>query len=67
MGYAAGILIVSIFEGKIYTLLGRDHYNTYSDFGGKNDICDNNISILTASREAYAACGRCRSCQAFCP
>jgi hypothetical protein len=58
MVYAAGILIISVFEGKLYTLLGKDHYNTYSDFGGKNDLCDNNNSISTAAREAYEeTCG----------
>ena len=58
MVYAAGILIISLYEGKFYTLLGQDHYNTYSDFGGKNDPCDHNKSILTASREAYEeTCG----------
>lgn len=53
MYYAAGVLVCSWFKGKLYTLLGKDHYNTYSDFGGKCDICDHNNPINTASREMY--------------
>ena len=66
MVYAAGILIISIFNGKLYTLLGQDHYNTYSDFGGKNDLCDKNQHLLTASREAYEeTCGSVYSYSEF--
>ena len=58
MVYAAGILILTLFNGKYYALLGKDHYNTYSDFGGKSDFADNGNPIVTASREAYEeTCG----------
>jgi len=58
MVYAAGILILSIYNGKCYVLLGKDHYETYSDFGGKSEYVDRGISTLTASRETYEeTCG----------
>ena len=58
MIYAAGILILSVHKGKIYVLLGKDHYGTYSDFGGKSEHIDKNNPIFTASREMYEeTCG----------
>ena len=56
--YAAGVLILSQINNKIYVLLGKDHYNTYSDFGGKNEVVDMNNPIYTAGRELYEeTCG----------
>lgn len=58
MVYAAGILLVSYYNDKYYVLLGKDHYNTYSDFGGKSDFIDNDNPLRTASREMYEeTCG----------
>lgn len=58
MDYAAGILLLSWHKGKLYTLLGKDHYGSYSDFGGKNDVCDKNNKLVTAARETYEeTCG----------
>ena len=58
MVYAAGILILTLLNGKYYALLGKDHYNTYSDFGGKSDLIDYGNTIATAAREAYEeTCG----------
>ena len=51
--YAAGCLFLSYFEDEIYCLLGKDHYNTFSDFGGKAETIDNFNPLLTACREAY--------------
>ena len=56
--YAAGILLLSWYKGRLYALLGKDHYNTYSDFGGKADDVDFNDPVSTASREMYEeTCG----------
>jgi hypothetical protein len=58
MVYAAGILILSMYNDKIHVLLGKDHYNRFSDFGGKSEIIDNDNSLRTASREFYEeTCG----------
>lgn len=51
--YAAGILLCSWNGSEIVTLLGKDNYNTYSDFGGKADAIDHKIPYITASREMY--------------
>lgn len=58
MSYAAGVLLLSWHEGKLLCLLGKDHYNSFSDFGGKVEMCDNNCQMNTASREMYEeTCG----------
>lgn len=58
MYYAAGVLVLAWNNGRLYTLLGRDHYDTYSDFGGKCDPCDFDNQLFTASREMYEeTCG----------
>ena len=59
MYYAAGVLIVSWYNGRLYTLLGKDHYNTFSDFGGKCDPCDTNFKVNTAAREMYEETSGC--------
>lgn len=51
--YAAGCMLIAEKDGELYTLLGKDQYNTYSDYGGKCELCDNNNPKITASREAY--------------
>ena len=56
--YAAGVLILAKHNGQIYTLLGKDQYETYSDFGGKCEYYDKNIPMFTAAREMYEeTCG----------
>jgi hypothetical protein len=56
--YAAGVLIMSWYKDELYVLLGKDHYETYSDFGGKCDSADMNNQQNTASREMYEeTCG----------
>ena len=58
MVHAAGILLLSKYKNEIYVLLGKDHYDTFSDFGGKCDLVDCNNPIQTASREMYEeTCG----------
>ena len=51
--YSAGVLIYFIQDGEINFLLGKDAYGTWSDFGGKADLLDNNDPTMTASRECY--------------
>ena len=51
--YAAGILLVSWNGNELCVLLGKDNYNTYSDYGGKSDYVDNGYPYLTASREMF--------------
>ena len=53
INYAAGVLILGWNGNEICTLLGKDNYNTYSDFGGKCDSQDNNTPYITAAREMY--------------
>lgn len=56
--YAAGVLVVAWHNNELYFLLGKDHYNTYSDFGGKCEDCDGGLYINTACRELYEeTCG----------
>ena len=51
--YAAGILPCSWNGNEIVILLGKDNYNTYSDFGGKADTSDCKLPHITAAREMY--------------
>lgn len=51
--YAAGVMLLGWNGYEICALLGKDHYNTYSDYGGKADPSDNNLPYLTAAREMY--------------
>ena len=53
MAYAAGILILSWHNGKLFSLLGKDQYYTYSDFGGKCEYNDKGNTFVTAARETY--------------
>lgn len=59
MSYAAGILPYTFFNGHVYLLLGKDvRDNFWSDFGGKNEIHDEEKPINTAIREFYEeTCG----------
>ena len=58
MSYAAGVLVLAWHNGHLLCLLGKDHYNTYSDFGGKEETCDMHVHINTAAREMYEeTCG----------
>lgn len=59
MSYAAGILPYTFFNGRVYLLLGKDvRDNFWSDFGGKNEIHDEEKPINTAIREFYEeTCG----------
>jgi hypothetical protein len=58
-GYAAGILPYTFYDGKVYVLLGKDiRDNCWSDFGGKNELIDDNRPVNTAMREFYEeTCG----------
>jgi hypothetical protein len=58
-GYAAGILPYTFYDGHVYVLLGKDiRDNCWSDFGGKNEVVDDNRPINTAMREFYEeTCG----------
>ena len=52
--YSAGVLPYTYFNNTIYFLLGRDRKEeTWSDFGGKSEQCDNGKAENTASREFY--------------
>ena len=51
--YAAGVLLLSWNGSELCVLLGKDNYNSYSDYGGKCDILDNGLPYITASREMY--------------
>lgn len=57
--YAAGILPYTFYNGKVYLLLGKDvRDNSWSDFGGKCEQCDDNRPLNTAIREFYEeTCG----------
>lgn len=59
LSYAAGILPYTFYDSKVYVLLGKDvRDNFWSDFGGKNEIQDENKPINTAMREFYEeTCG----------
>jgi hypothetical protein len=46
---AAGILPIVIINKKMYYLLGKNHYNTYCDFGGSKENFE--TSQQTAIRE----------------
>ena len=59
--YAAGMLLFSIHNNEVYVLLGKDQYGFFSDFGGRNEMHDQN-EIDTASRECYEeTCGTVES------
>ena len=49
--YAAGILLYHKRGKDIFFLLGRDHRNKWSDFGGKNEAVDKESIQSTACRE----------------
>jgi hypothetical protein len=51
--YAAGILLLSWDGKELCVLLGKDNYNTYSDYGGKCDVVDKGLPYVTAAREMY--------------
>lgn len=52
--YSAGILPYSFNQdGKLFFLLGKDHENDWSDFGGRCEFKDNGSPVNTASREFY--------------
>lgn len=51
--YAAGILPVTWHEGQLLFLVGKDHRDGYSDFGGKAERVDRGCSTHTAAREFY--------------
>jgi hypothetical protein len=52
--YSAGILPYKVSEdNKVYVLLGKDNQGTWSDFGGRSEIKDNNNIMETASREFF--------------
>tara|TARA_B110000211_G_C13961590_1_gene500829 strand:+ start:66 stop:749 length:684 start_codon:yes stop_codon:yes gene_type:complete len=52
--YSAGILPYQVGENKkIYFLVGKDHENNWSDFGGKCEFKDNNNVKETAAREFF--------------
>lgn len=52
--YSAGILPYQVGENnKIYFLVGKDHENNWSDFGGKCEFKDNNNVKETAVREFF--------------
>jgi hypothetical protein len=52
--YGAGILPYTIYNNKLYFLIGKDRYEKYwSDFGGRPDPVDNNQIEQTAVREFY--------------
>ena len=41
--YAAGILPYTFVNNEVYVLLGKDiNSNTWSDFGGKSEVKDEN-------------------------
>lgn len=52
--YAAGILPVTWYRGKLLFLVGKDiRDGCWSDFGGKAERYDRQDTIATASREMY--------------
>jgi hypothetical protein len=52
--YSAGILPYTFDqEGKCMFLLGKDHENDWSDFGGRCEFRDKSEPIATATREFY--------------
>jgi len=52
--YSAGILPYTFDQnGKCFFLLGKDHENDWSDFGGRCEFKDNSEPLNTASREFY--------------
>ena len=52
--YSAGILPYTYdLQGKCMFLLGKDHENEWSDFGGRCEFKDRNDEKMTASREFY--------------
>ena len=52
--YSAGILPYKVSEdNKVYVLLGKDNQGTWSDFGGRSEIKDQNNIMETAAREFF--------------
>lgn len=52
--YSAGILPYKVSEdNKVYLLLGKDNQDTWSDFGGRSEIKDQNNILETAAREFF--------------
>jgi 8-oxo-dGTP pyrophosphatase MutT (NUDIX family) len=52
--YASGILYYSrSIDQTLYFLLGRDHDNKWSNFGGGCELIDKSDHELTAAREAW--------------
>ena len=52
--YAAGVLFYSrSLDGTLYFLLGRDHDNKWSNFGGGCELGDKSDHDITAAREAW--------------
>lgn len=52
--YAAGILPVTLHEGRVLFLVGQDvRDRAWSDFGGKCERVDKNDAMNTACREFY--------------
>lgn len=52
--YAAGILFYSkTIDQTPYFLLGKDHDNKWSNFGGRCELADKADSEITAAREAW--------------
>jgi hypothetical protein len=52
--YASGILFYSkTLDNTLFFLLGKDHENKWSNFGGRCEINDKFDSEVTASREAW--------------
>ena len=56
---AAGILPITVHDGQVYFLLGKELFSrTWCDFGGRKDPNDHNNSWNTASRECWEeTCG----------
>lgn len=52
--YASGVLFYTkTSDNSIYFLLGKNHENKWSDFGGRAEIADKYDTCNTASREAW--------------
>ena len=52
--YSAGILPFAKYKNETYFLLGQDRNDeTWSDFGGRSEIVDQNSHVNTATREFY--------------
>ena len=52
--YAAGVLFIgNSIDGTTYFLLGKDHENKWSNFGGSCEKKDKSDQTITAAREAW--------------